>query len=81
MSREIRIIGATTFDERVAAIAAIAAIEKHGEVQKHVIHKVKSGGKWHTVEVHCFKSIVAEVVTKREFKLQGTQARGMECMA
>lgn len=78
MSREIRIIGATTFDERVAAIAAI---EKHGEVQKHVIHKVKSGGKWHTVEVHCFKSIVAEVVTKREFKLQGTQARGMECMA
>lgn len=78
ITREIRIVGAKTFEERVAAIAAI---EKHGENSKHVIHKVKSGGKWHTVEVHCFKSIVATVVTKRGFNLQGVQARGMECIA
>ncbi len=38
-SREIRIIGADTFDKRVAAIAAI---EKHGERSGHVIHKVKA---------------------------------------
>ncbi|PSU23842.1 hypothetical protein [Photobacterium kishitanii] len=69
-SREIRIIGADTFDKRVAAIAAI---EKHGERSGHVVHKVKSGGIWHSIEVHVFKCVIAEVVTKRVFKLQGAQ--------
>ncbi|MEC6796802.1 hypothetical protein VXS03_07065 [Photobacterium sp. S4TG1] len=69
-SREIRIIGADTFDQRVAAIAAI---EKHGERSGHVIHNVKSGGIWYSIEVHVFKCVIAEIVTKRAFKLQGAQ--------
>lgn len=69
-SREIRIIGADTFDQRVAAIAAI---EKHGERSGHVIHNVKSGGIWHSIEVHVFKCVIAEIVTKRAFKRQGAQ--------
>ncbi|PSU19940.1 hypothetical protein CTM97_18555 [Photobacterium phosphoreum] len=69
-NREIRIIGADTFDKRVAAIAAI---EKHGERSGHIIHTVKSGGIWHSIEVHVFKCVIAEVVTKRAFKLPSAQ--------
>ncbi|EEZ39911.1 hypothetical protein VDA_000931 [Photobacterium damselae subsp. damselae CIP 102761] len=39
---------------------------------------MKYKDKHYTVEVHVFKTIVAEIVKKREFKLQGMQAKDME---
>lgn len=72
MNKEIRIIHAVNYAER---IAAITAIEKQGDHAGHKTYSVKSDGKYYTVEVRVFKVITAEIVKPRKFSLKGKHAK------